>query len=182
MKNNEKDELMETAILKESVTEFLEDPCDERGFYVMTHLMLLAGTGAKAYMTLLNLTRCALDFNPDTEAKDLFGDGPEPEELFTFVESEDGRRWFPLFTDKNEIGDALKTNAVRVVTVRSIIEAALDSEAIDGIIINPNSDSFALSKVAFEYLLEKADKLEDKDTPASSIRSVRLERKNDNEK
>ena len=182
MKNNEKDELMETAILKESVTEFLEDPCDERGFYVMTHLMLLAGTGAKAYMTLLNLTRCALDFNPDTEAKDLFGDGPEPEELFTFVESEDGRRWFPLFTDKNEIGDALKTNAVRVVTVRSIIEAALDSEAIDGIIINPNSDSFALSKITFEHMLELADRFADTDITSSEFRSVRLERKNDNEK
>ena len=94
MKNkgyNEENELLETTYLKDSVVEYLEDPFDERAFYVMTHLAVLAGTGARALMPLLNLTRCVLDFNPDTEAEDLFEDGPEPEELFMFVESEDGR-------------------------------------------------------------------------------------------
>ncbi len=185
MKNkgyNEENELLETTYLKDSVVEYLEDPFDERAFYVMTHLAVLAGTGARAFMPLLNLTRCVLDFNPDTEAEDLFEDGPEPEELFMFVESEDGRRWFPLFTDKNELDGAEKTNAVRAVTVRSIIEAAMDSEAIDGIIINPNSDSFALSKITFEHMLELADRFADMDITSSGFRSVRLERKNDNEK
>lgn len=175
-KNIENNELIETTFLKESVEEYLKDPDDERAVYVMSHLALLAGTGAKALMPLLDLTFCVLDFNPDTEAEDLFENGPEPEELFTFYESDDGRKWFPLFTDRNELGDVEKTNAVRAVTVRSIIEKALESEVIDGIMINPNSDSFALSKVTFEFLLEKADKVAEMDVPASTIRSVRIEK------
>ena len=144
MKNNEKNELLETTYLKESVAEYLEEPSDERAFYVVMHLAALAGTGAKALMPLLDLTLLAMDFNPDTEPEDLFEDGPDPEELFMFVESEDGHRWFPLFTDKGELGGVEKTNAVRAVNVRSIIEAAMEYEAFDGIIINPNSDNFAL--------------------------------------
>ena len=178
MKNNEKDELMETAILKDSVAEFLKDPADERAVYVITHLALLAATGAKAYMPLMNLTRMVLDFNPDTKVEDLFGDSPDPDELFAFIESEDGRRWFPLYTHMSELDGAEKTNAVRVVTVRSIIETALDTEAVDGIMINPNSDSFALSRDAFEFLLEQADKYAEMGIPASAIRSVRIEKKN----
>ena len=177
MKNNEKDELMETTILKESVEEFLKDPCDERAVYVMTHVALLAATGSKAYMPLLNLTCMVLDFNPDTKAEDLFGDNPEPDELFAFIESEDGCRWFPLYTDMSELDGAEKTNAVRVVTVRSIIEAALDTEAVDGIMINPNSDSFAISRDAFEFMLEQADKYAEMGIPASAIRSVSIEKK-----
>lgn len=178
MKNNEKNELLETTYLKESVAKYLEDPTDERAFYVIMHLAALAGTGAKAHMPLLDLTLLAMDFNPDTEPEDLFEDGPDPEELFMFVESEDGHRWFPLFTDRDELGGVEKTNAVRAVNVRSIIEAAMEYEAFDGIIINPNSDNFALSKVTFEHLLEQADRFADMGIPASSIRSVRFEKKN----
>ena len=78
----------------------------------------------------------------------------------------------------SELDGAEKTNAVRVVTVRSIIETALDTEAVDGIMINPNSDSFALSRDAFEFLLEQADKYAEMGIPASAIRSVRIEKKN----
>ncbi len=84
-KTDENNELMETTFLKDSVEEYLKDPVDEKAIDIVTHLVFLVGTGKKALMPLLNLTRLALDFNPDTEVGDLFEDGPEPEELLTFI-------------------------------------------------------------------------------------------------
>ena len=182
MKNNEKDELMETTFLKVSVEEYLKDPVDEKAIDVVTHLVFLVGTGRKALMPLLNLTRLTLDFNPDAEAGELFGEGPEPDELFTFIEGEDGRLWFPLFTDKDEIGEAVKTNAVRAVPIKSILEAALDAESIEGIIINPESDGFALSKVTFGFILEKAKELEGMDGSGVTFRPVRKKNNRKNNK
>lgn len=177
-KTDENNELIETTFLKDSVEEYLKDPVDEKAIDVVTHLVFLAGTGKKALMPLLNLTRLALDFNPDTEAGDLFEDGPEPDELFTFIEVEDGRLWFPLFTCKDEIGEAVKTNAVKAVPIKSILEAALDAESIEGIIINPESDGFALSKVTFGFILEKAKELEGMEEAGVTFRPVHTKNKN----
>ena len=149
---------MSTAYIKDFIAAYFEKPKDnERGSDVLIYLMYLIGDGKTAPMPLMNLTLCALDLNPDTESEDIFGDGPDPEELFCFVESEDGRKWFPLYSDVSEIGEAVNTNVVREVSVRSIVEAALDTETIDGIMINPDSDSFAVSKIVFERMLEKAE-------------------------
>ena len=147
------------TVLKDFIAEYEIDHIDEKAIDVMFYLAVLMGEDSKAPMPLMNVIRVALDLNPDTEIEDVFEDGPEPEELFVFIESEDGRRWFPIFTDMKEIDGAEKTNAVREVPIKSIVEAALDAEVIDGIMINPNSDAFAIADFALEFLLEKAEEL-----------------------
>lgn len=176
MKN--KDNMLDVTLLKEALEVFKEDPTEENAVVVLKSMTIVAGMGRKVHMPLLDITRCVLDFNPDTEVEDLFEDGPEPEELFVFIESVDGRRWFPLFTDKNELGDVEKTNAIRTVTIRSIMETALNIESIDGIMINPDRDAFAVSKEAFEFMLEQAEMFEGMEEAGVSIRLDRSEKKN----
>ena len=175
---NKNDNMLDVTLLKEALEVFREYPTETNAVVVMKSMTILTGMGKKVQMPLINLTRCVLDFNPDTEVEDLFEEGPKPEELFVFVESEDGRRWFPLYTDKDELGDVEKTNAVRAVTIRSVMETTLDIESIDGIMINPDSDAFAVSKEAFEFMLEQAEKFEGMEEVGVSISLDRSDKTN----
>ena len=147
------------AVLKDFVTAFEKEPTDARAGEVMFYLTILMGCEEKAPVPLMNVTRIALDFNPDTEIEDVFDDSPYPEDHIIVVESEDGRRWFPIFTDRKELNGTEKTNVVREVPIRSILEEAIKAEVIDGIMINPETNAFAIVKEALPFLLEKADEL-----------------------
>ncbi len=156
MKDKTMDELYNTMYIKEIIQEFYEDDTPEKCFNICGHLLIRMAEGGTAPMPLLNIVRIAFAFEPDTEVEDIFPEGEEPEE-FVYLTLDDGTKWLPLFTDREEFKDVAKDNLVKEVPIRDIIEQAFDRPDIEGVIINPESEHYVLVREALEFLLEKEE-------------------------
>ena len=156
MKDKTMDELYNTMYIKKIIQEFYEDDTSEKCFNICGHLLIRMAEGGTAPMPLLNIVRIAFAFEPDTEVEDIFPEGEEPEE-FVYLTLDDGTKWLPLFTDREEFKDVAKDNLVKEVPIRDIIEQAFDRPDIEGVIINPESEHYVLVREALEFLLEKEE-------------------------
>ena len=67
----------------------------------------------------------------------------------------------PLYTDRLELREDDKTFVVKSVPIREIFEEALCSDEYEGVLINPNSDSYGVLKELLKLILAAADGLED---------------------
>lgn len=150
------DELYNTMYIKEIIQEFYEDETPEKCFNICGHLLIRMAEGGLVPMPLINIVRIAFALDPDSEMEDLFPKGNYPEE-FVYVTLDDGTRWLPLFTDREEFKDVVKDNLVKEVPIRDIIEQAFERADIEGVIINPETEHYVLIKEALEFLLDKEE-------------------------
>ena len=154
-----KDEFLNNMYIKDSIKECMASE-DKDPSMVFVELILRLNEAGKAPMPLMNFTSIVFELDPDVEIEDIFDGGPEPDEMFVYVEDEDGSKWFPLFTDREEIGVEARDNAVKEVPIREIFEKAIYTPGIKGIIINPHTDGLAISNEGLEFMLDKADELQ----------------------
>lgn len=153
------DELLNTMYIKEIIEEFYENQDEEHSLNLFGHITLRLMEDGKAPMALMNANYITLALDPDIEAEEVFEDGPDPEEMFVTVTGENGRPWFPLYTDRNEMGQIAKTNAVKEVPIIDIFRKALEAPGFNGVLVNPHTDGFRLSKEALELIVNKVDEL-----------------------
>ena len=107
---------------------------------------------------MLNEIRIVWGVEPDAEFKDVFAEDNEMgNKIVAFSSNRDGLKWLPIFTSREEVGDYAETNAVKLVPIREILEKAYEDADAAGIIINPNTDGFALCKEAIEIILNNSD-------------------------
>ena len=156
MKQTE-EELLNTMYIKDIVNEYNEDQSEEKYMMLFGQLMLRMAEGGKAPMPLMNITRITLDLDGETDTKDFFPDLDESD-LFMRVKGNNGKYWIPLFTDRYEIGDVCKTNAVKEVPIRDIIKMAHSDSELNGVLINPQTQGFTLSQDFLALMLEQEER------------------------
>ena len=157
-----KDEFLNNMYIKDSIKECRESE-DMDPTMVLVEIILRMNEAGKAPMPLMDITRIVFEFDPDIEVEDIFDGGPEPEEVFVFIEDEDGNKWFPLYTDMEEIEIEARGNAVREVPIRAILEKAIYTPGIKGIVVNPHTDGLAINNGGVEFMLDKLDALQERD-------------------
>jgi len=156
------DEELNQEFIKEIINEYYENPNDKTGFAVIGHLAFRAFEGGKVPMAMMNVTTIVLDANPDVEIEDVFDGVPEPEERFVGLTNDNGN-WLPLFTDRSELDGLDKTNEIKEVPIIEILAAALADPDLEGVVINPGSDHFPVSREVLEWMFseEVMDKFEE---------------------
>ena len=157
-----KDTYLNNKYIKDSIKECQESE-DMNPMMVFVEIMLRMNEAGTAPMPLMNFTSIVFELDPDIDVEDIFDGGPEPDELFVYIEDDDGNRWFPLYTDMEEIGVEARDNAVREVPIREILEKVIYTPGIKGIIVNPHTDGLAINDKGVEFMLETADELQERD-------------------
>lgn len=72
----------------------------------------------------------------------------------------DGNKWFPLFTDMEELDKQPGADITINYPIRVILEAGLNSENIKGVIINPFGERFVLTKELIKLVMDIYDEQE----------------------
>ena len=157
-----KEEFLNNMYIKDSIKECRESE-DQDPSMVFVEIILRMNEEGKAPMPLMDVTRIVFELDPDIDVEDVFDGGPEPEEVFVFVEDGNGDKWFPLYTDMEEIDECARGNTVREVPIRTILDMAMYAPGIKGIVVNPHTDGMAISNEGVEFILERADALLEKE-------------------
>ena len=69
------------------------------------------------------------------------------------MKGKDGKEWFPLFTDMEELNRRPTTNININCPIRIILEDSLNSDRVEGVVINPFGQAFTLNKDILKILL-----------------------------
>ena len=143
--------------IKEVAEQMAKNPCHDNFLHVIAELIIRINDEGEAPVVKMNELHIAWGFDPDIETDEVFAGDERIGNRMSVLVTDDGCKWTPLFTGKEELGDVPETNVVTDIPIRTILEYACDDEDIDGIIINPFSDSVALRKEALELILDNAD-------------------------
>ena len=154
MKNEEFDN---NLFIKEVAEQFVKDPSEENFLHVIAELIVRINDEGKAPTIQMNEFHIALGFDPDIETDKVFADDKKIGNRLAIFITDDGSKWLPLFSTVDEIRDVPETNAVADIPIKTILENACEEDGIDGIIINPFTDSVALRKEALMFILDNAD-------------------------
>jgi len=154
------DEKLNTVYIKEVIGAFTECPDDDNALMIFAHLIFRISKNGKAPVALEDEMRVVWDFNPDAVPEDVFERLPEQGTTFV-VSNEDGEKWMPLFTSREEMGELAESNEVIEVPIREILERVCDDPALAGLVINPETDGFAIDRDGVRFLLERVDEFED---------------------
>ncbi|MCR5490463.1 MAG: SseB family protein [Saccharofermentans sp.] len=148
------DEYMNTVFIKEAVEEYREKEDEMNPMVVFAGIISRMEEDGKAPMPLMELIHVVWGLDPDLELEDVFAGSAEPDELFVTVTGPDGKKWLPLFTSVNEIEGPERKNKIKGVPITTILERAISTPGISGIVINPYTDGFAVFKPALEFMLQ----------------------------
>ena len=160
MERKTMDEKLNTVYIKEVIGAFTECPDDDNALMIFAHLLFRISKNGKAPVALQDEMRVVWDFNPDAVPEDIFESMPEHGTTFVAC-NEDGEQWMPLFTSREEMGELLESNEVIEVPIREILERICDDPALQGLVINPETDAFAIDRDGVRFLLERVDEFED---------------------
>ena len=143
------DEKLNTVYIKEVIGAFTECPDDDNALMIFAHLLFRISKNGKAPVAL----------KKDAVPEDVFESMPEPDTTFV-VCNDEGEQWMPLFTSREEMGELAESNEVVEVPIREILERLCDDPALAGLVINPETDKFAIDRDGVKYLLEEVDAFE----------------------
>lgn len=157
MKTN--DEELNEIYIKEAAQDFLKSDEPEDMFLLIAQIVDRIHDGGTVPVPMMNSTDIVWGVPPDAELEDVFPEDYDLERHSCLVEV-GGEKWFPLFTDIDELGGLVDTNAVEDVPIKTVIELAFEDEEISGIVINPESEGLAMRKellYVILHLLENED-------------------------
>ena len=152
-----KDEELNQMFIKEAVQDFLKTEEPEDMFMLIAQILVRIRDGGTVPVPMMNSTDIVWGVPPDVELEDVFPKDEEPERRSCIVDFE-GERWFPFFTDVDELGGLEVTNVVEDIPIRTVIELAFEDEDVSGLVINPNSEALALRKELLAVILNILDK------------------------
>ena len=152
-----REEFDNNVFVKDVVSDMVNDPSEEKMIHVIAELIIRVNDEGEVPMAMMNELHIAWGFSPDIETEEVFSGDEEIGNRMVVVVTDDGSQWIPLYTSRDEIQDIPYSNDIRNVPIRTLLEKACDVEDIDGILINPHTDSLALRKPALELILDHAD-------------------------
>ena len=151
------DEELNQTYIKEAAQEYLKSDEPEDMFMLIAQIVVRIHDEGTVPVPMMNSTNIVWGVPADAELEDVFPEDIEPERRSCLVEHED-EKWFPLFTDVDELGGLEDTNVVEDVPIRTVIELAFEDEEVSGLVINPNSEALALRKELLAVILNILEK------------------------
>ena len=148
------DEYMNTVFIKEAVEEYREKEDEMNPMVVFAGIISRMEEDGKAPMPLMNLIHVIWGFDPNLELEEIFAGEAKPDDLFVTVTDPDGKKWLPLFTSVAEIEGPERKNKIKEVPIKTIMERAIITPGISGIVINPYTDGLSVFKPALEFMLQ----------------------------
>ena len=156
MKNN--DEFDYNLFIKDVVEDMKKNPSDEAFLHVLAELIMRVNDEGTVPTPIQNEIRVVLFVDSDTEIDDVFPSDMEMGNRIVVLEYDnDGSRYLPLYTGREELKKLEGTNAVKDIPIRDIFEQVLDSNEFAGVIINPDTDCLFIYREAIEFILDNAD-------------------------
>ena len=152
-----KDEEMNQMFIKEAVQDFLKTEEPEDMFMLIAQILVRIHDGGTVPVPMMNSTDIVWGVPPDAELEDVFPQDEEPKRRSCIVDIE-GEKWFPFFTDVDELGGLEETNVVEDIPIKTVIEVAFEDEDVSGLVINPNSEALALKKELLAVILNILEK------------------------
>lgn len=146
------DEEMNQIYIKEAAQEYLKTDEPEDMFLLIAQIVVRIHDEGTVPVPMMNSTSVVWGVPPDAELEDVFPSDEEPGRRSCLIDYE-GEKWFPLFTDVEELGGLEETNIVEDIPIRTVIELAFNEEDISGIVINPNSEALAMRKELLYVIL-----------------------------
>ncbi len=119
---------------------------------VLLERMLACGV-APTPMVDVNGAMDAFDFNA-IKVGDRVTIDREMRLVFDTMTDGKGGRWFPLFTDEEELNKGLTTNVRVNVAIESVLASGLASERVNGVVINPFGESLTLNKEILKVMMD----------------------------
>ena len=151
------EEFDNNVFIKEVVGDLVKDPSEEKFMHIIAELVIRVNDEGEVPTAMMNELHIAFGLDPDIETDEVFSGEEEIGNHMIVVVTDDGQKWFPLYTSREEIRDIPDSNDIRNVSIRTLLEKACEVDDVDGIIINPATDSVALRKVALGFILDHAD-------------------------
>ena len=131
----------------------LTNGVDEK-FNVLKALHLRIAEDGEAPMPMVDVNNAFGSLDPDNiKMGEAFSLGQELRLRMDTVVDEDGNEWLPLYTDEEEVNKEPTTNVIINASIKVIFENALNSDKVQGIVINPFTEKMILSKKAIEIVL-----------------------------
>jgi len=131
----------------------LTNGVDEK-FNVLKALHLRVAEDGEAPMPMVDVNNAFGSLDPDNiKMGETFSLGQELRLRMDTVMDEDGNEWYPLYTDEEEVNKQPTTNVIINASIKVILETALNSDKVQGVVINPFSEKMILSKKAVEIIL-----------------------------
>lgn len=146
-------EVLNRLYIKEPAEKFMTTESTEDMFLLVAHLIVRIRCDGTAPTPIMNNTLIVIGLDPSTELEDVLPPEYEPAELpclFHF----DNESFLPLFTDSSELDEYERTNPIKNMEIRRLVEDAFYNEDIDGILINPYSDAFVIKKEMLAVILQ----------------------------
>ena len=146
------DEELNNTYIKEAAQKFIKSEEPEEMFLLIAQILCRIKDDGTAPTPMMNSTDIVWGVPPDVELEDVFPAEENRERRSCIIEV-DGEKWFPLFTDVEELDGLEDTNVVEDIPIKTVIELAFSEEDISGIVINPNSEAFAMRKELLYVIL-----------------------------
>ena len=144
--------------IKDVVEQMLEDPCYDNFLHVIAELIIRVNDEACVPTPMQNEIHMVWGVEPDAKLEDVFPENTDMgNHIVSFSSDRDGLKWLPIFTSREEVGEYAETNTVKDVPIREILERAYEDDKFAGVIINPNTDGFAIFKETIEIILDSSD-------------------------
>lgn len=145
--------------IKMAVEQIYEEQSDE-AFYTLLHVLMKrmdeAGE-APTPMVDVNNVMGAMEVE-NLIAGDAVVLDRDMRLQFDTMQDENGRQWFPIFTDEEEIAKGNTANIQMNVSLEVILRNGVLSDRVAGVVINPFGQSFTIKKQVLEVLMDNYDK------------------------
>lgn len=156
----------ENLVIKIALEEFRRNDKEDAFIDLVLQFVLLIGDGGTAPTPIETEMQIVSDSDKSFEVRDIFSSKPKRDYHIVIWNDKDGHKWVPLYTDRNELRRDDSAFAIKNASIRELFEEALFTKDIEGIIINPNSDSYGVGKELLRLILAAADGLEEADNEA----------------
>ena len=151
-------EFIDNFTIKLAAEDLINEPGEEAFKNLALELAIHIRNNGRVPTPVQNELHVVLGLEPDAELADVFPEDRDIGNRIVVVCDDDGGRWLPIFTERDELQGMEKTNTIKVLTIREIIEQVYYEDEYEGIIINPNTDALGLRKESLGIVLACADK------------------------
>ena len=157
----DENELLNEIYIKDFAKRMADEPSEEAWVGLMAEFVIRMDNDGTVPVPLMDMTFVSLELNPYADFDEVIPDEVIREYYFVLVGDRDGHKWMPLFTGREELQDLVNSNEVKDIPIRTVFEKACDDEhedmIVEGIVVNPFTDSIRIPKKLAAYLLENAD-------------------------
>lgn len=145
--SEEQDPYANNRYIKFAVEQFRKTNDTEDLIRILAVLEKRIQEDGEAPTPMIDVNNIIDEFDPDKMvAGKPFQIGKEMRLRKETMKGADGKEWFPLFTDMEELNKQPTTNINMNCPIRIILEDALNSDRVEGAVINPFGQSFTLNK------------------------------------